>query len=508
MTDVLRLDGITKRFGSLLANDGITLSLAEGEILALLGENGAGKTTLMNIIFGHYVADEGRVEVKGQPLTAGSPEAAIEAGIGMVHQHFTLADNLTVLENIILGRESLWSLRQGLGAGRRKLRGLCEQFGLEVDPDARVASLAVGQRQRVEILKALYADARILILDEPTAVLTPQETESLFATLRRMVEQGWSAIIISHKLHEILRVSDRIAVLRQGRLVGGMPTAEADRDRLAEMMVGRKVARPRAEPLEPGAAVLELQGVSTSGPGTVLDSVDLTVHEREIVGIAGVAGNGQAALAGLVSGTELPSAGSARLLGRAIERREPRAVVADGVGRIPEDRHATGVIGEMAIWENLISEDLRRPPYSRGGFLLDKAASLRHAESLIEGYDVRCPGPEAQTRLLSGGNMQKLILARGLCREPRFVIANQPVRGLDEGAIAYVHGQLLEARRKGAGILLISEDLDELLALSDRIAVMFRGRLFPPQVASSLDVTRIGLMMSGHAESDPAGAAP
>ena len=500
MTEVLKLDGVTKRFGSLLANDDISLSLAEGEVLALLGENGAGKTTLMNIIFGHYLADEGQVSVRGAPLPAGSPEAAIEAGIGMVHQHFTLADNLTVLENIILGRESLWSLRQGLAAGRRKLKGLCEQFGLEVDPDARVGSLSVGQRQRVEILKALYADARILILDEPTAVLTPQETDSLFATLRRMVGQGWSAIIISHKLHEILQVSDRIAVLRRGRLVGGVATAEADRDQLAEMMVGRKVVRPRAEPLEPGEPVLELKGVSTAGAGVALDAVDLTVHSREIVGIAGVAGNGQAALAGIASGTELPSGGEARLFGKPIERADPRALVSDGVGRIPEDRHSTGMIGEMTIWENLISEDLRRPPFSRGGFLLDEAAAKRHAETLIEHYDVRCPGPEAETRLLSGGNMQKLILARGLSREPRFLVANQPARGLDEGAIAYVHGQLLEARRKGAGVLLISEDLEELFALADRIAVIFSGRLFPPMPAGTLDVKRVGMLMSGHAD--------
>ena len=277
---LLELSGITKRFGSLTANDAIDLSLAEGEVLALLGENGAGKTTLMNILFGHYVADEGHITVRGKTLPAGSPEAAIRAGIGMVHQHFTLADNLTVLENVILGRESLWQWRQDLAAGRRRLAELAEDFGLEIDPAARVSDLSVGQRQRVEILKALYAEADILILDEPTAVLTPQEADSLFATLRRLVAQGRAAIIISHKLHEILQVSDRISVLRRGRIVGSVATAAADRDQLAEMMVGRAVMRPKAEALMVGEPLMNLEAVSTAGTGSgsALNRVDLTLH--------------------------------------------------------------------------------------------------------------------------------------------------------------------------------------------------------------------------------------
>ncbi len=495
----LAFKGITKRFGSLIANDAVSFQVERGEVLALLGENGAGKTTLMNILFGHYQADEGVIEVDGRPLAPGSTDAAIRAGIGMVHQHFTLADNLTVLENITLGTESLWAWRRDEAAARRKLAGLAQTFGLAVDPDARVSELSVGERQRVEILKALYRDSRILILDEPTAVLTPGETDQLFATLKALTRDGLAVIFISHKLHEILAVGDRVAVLRAGRLVGTVETEGADRRQLALMMVGREVARPRLEPAPRGDPVLEVEGLTLrDGHGLpLLDDIDLVVHAHEILGIAGVAGNGQRELAGVLSGLRTGFDGRVDLLGESIRDADPRALVRRGVGRIPEDRHARGVIGEMAVWENLASEALRGDALSHGGVLIDKKAAIARAERLIRAFDIRCRGADAETRLLSGGNMQKLILARALAPEPAFILANQPVRGLDEGAIAYVQTQLLQARERGAAILLMSEDLDELLALTDRLAVIHGGRLEPARPTGAWTVAELGLLMAG-----------
>jgi ABC-type uncharacterized transport system ATPase subunit len=490
---------VTKRFGSLIANDSITLSLAESEIMALLGENGAGKTTLMNILFGHYVADEGSIEVNGEVLPPGSTDAAIEAGIGMVHQHFTLADNLTVIENIVLGTESLWSWRQDMAAARRKLIEMAQAYSLAINPDALIADLSVGECQRVEIMKALYRDARILILDEPTAVLTPQETEGLFATLRSLTGRGLSVIFISHKLHEILEISDHIAVLRRGKIVGRIETSDADRNGLAEMMVGKAVTRPQLATMEAGVPVLDIKSLNSGNEDGLpeLVDVDLTVHAHEIIGVAGVAGNGQTALAAVLSGLNRHYSGTLELHGETLSGCGPSEFVARGIGRIPEDRHAHGMVGDMDIWENLISENLRAPEVSKWKMLIDKKAAIKHAEELIERFDVRCEGALARTKLLSGGNIQKLILARALSPEPGFILANQPVRGLDEGSIAYVHTQLFEARKRGAGILLISEDLDELMALCDRIAVIYQGSLSDALPVSARSVTELGLLMAG-----------
>jgi len=496
---VLEFRGVTKRFGALTANDDVSLTLQQGEVLALLGENGAGKTTLMNILFGHYQADEGTILVDGKELTAGSTQAAINAGVGMVHQHFTLAENLTVLENITMGTESLWSWRQDNGAARKKLTSLADNYGLAIDPDAHVSQLSVGERQRVEILKALYRDARILIMDEPTAVLTPQESEQLFTTLKTATRNGMAVIFISHKLHEILSVSDRIAILRRGAIVGIEDTANAKREQLAELMVGSAVVRPKLTPLEPGAPVLEISNLSSQASGAVsLNGIDLTIHAHEIIGIVGVAGNGQSTLADILSGIRDEFSGTIQINGTSLAAGNPRGIVGQGVGRIPEDRHARGMVGDMDIWENLISEDVRSPEISRWKTIISRRKSTDRARQQIEEFDVRCEGPNAETKLLSGGNMQKLILARALSRSPSFILANQPVRGLDEGAIAYVQGRLLKARQEGAAILLISEDLDELMSLTDRIAVMSHGRLSEALPTGSRTIAEIGLMMAGH----------
>ena len=506
MTDtVLELTGITKRFGSLVANNDISLQLAKGEVLALLGENGAGKSTLVSILFGHYVADAGHITAFGQPLAPGDPKAALAAGIGMVHQHFTLADNLSVLDNIMMGSEPLWQAFTRRGAARRKLDAVARQFGLTVDADARVASLSVGERQRVEILKALYRGARILILDEPTAVLTPQESEALFDVLAQMVAQGLSIIFISHKLAEVLRVSHRIAVLRGGTLVAQAAARDTTQAQLASWMVGHAIDLPQRRPAaRVGATVCELHSVSTAPARERLLDASLQLRSGEITAIAGVSGNGQVALAELLSGTRAAVGGAVRFLGLPLVA-DPAVLVAQGVARIPEDRHAVGLVGDLPVWENAVSERLRSGTFSRG-FWVRRRAALTHAQRILQAFDVRGAGAAAPARALSGGNMQKLILGRALLHPdttathtvtPKLIVAHQPTWGLDIGAVAYVQQQLIAARDAGAAVLLISDDLDEVLTLGDQIAAIHAGHLSAARPATAWTREAIGLAMAG-----------
>ncbi len=500
MVSSLVIDNVTKQFGGLIANNNISLTLARGEVLALLGENGAGKSTLMNILFGHYVADSGSISVFGESLTPGKPQEALARGVGMVHQHFTLADNLSVLDNVMLGAEKLARIASGRAAARERLATLSSQFGLTISPDALIRSLSVGEKQRVEILKALYRGARILILDEPTSVLTPQEASALFATLKRLVTDGLSIIFISHKLDEVLAISDRVAVLRQGKLVFEGATREATKASLANAMVGREVTRIQRDggssEKELRTELLQLNNVSADCPDSrmPLDQISLLVRAGEIVAIAGVSGNGQSLLADVLFGIVKPSAGTVG----AASPRSTSSTKKQSVARIPEDRQHTGSVGDLTVWENAILPRVSDSRFSKWGWL-KRTNARAHATALVKRFDVRLSSIEQPIRRLSGGNMQKLILGRELSEQPEVIVAAQPTWGLDVGAVAFVHQQLLDARARGAAVLMISEDLDEVFALADRIAVMSKGRL--SDAVSSAHWTResIGLAMAGEA---------
>ena len=493
--------GITKRFPGVVANDHVDFEAAAGEVHALLGENGAGKSTLSNILTGLYRPDEGEILVDGSPVRFGSPRDALDAGISMVHQHFRLVERFTVAENVVLGdhRREGRSFRLRPRLIERRVAELGEHYGLAVDPRAHVWQLSVGEQQRVEILKALYREARILILDEPTAVLTPQEAEALFATLREMAADGRTIVFISHKLHEVKAVSDRVTVLRGGRVVSTVDAADATPRSLAELMVGHGVGDGvRSETRAPGETVLALEDVWADGDrgGAAVRGVSLTVRSGEIVAIAGVAGNGQRELAETIAGMRPPTKGTVRVAGRTLRAGDPRSAIAAGVAYVPEDRLGTGLAPSVSVASNLALKSYRDRSASTGPVLRLRRIRERAVE-LIRRYRIAAPGPAAPVRLLSGGNLQKVVLAREFSGQPKVLVAASPTRGLDVGAIESVHAYLDEATAAGLGILLVSEDLDEILTLADRIAVIYEGAILGETTRADASVEEIGLLMAG-----------
>jgi simple sugar transport system ATP-binding protein len=493
--------GIVKRFPGVVANDQVDLTVERGEIHALLGENGAGKSTLMNVLAGLYLPDAGYVRIDGHPADIRSPRAATQLGIGMVHQHFMLVEPQTVAENIILGLPHP-RFRLDMSSVEKEIRELSARYGLVVDPSAYIWQLSVGEQQRVEILKILYRGAEILIMDEPTAVLAPQEIEELFHNLRSMVAEGKSIVFISHKLGEVIKIADRITVLRRGRVTAsGLKPSETTRADLARLMVGRPVLfRIEREAQRAGDVLLTVDGVSAENDKGLpaLRDVSFQIRAGEILGLAGVAGNGQRELIQVITGLRKVSKGQIRLGPRVISDKGPRRAIDLGLGHIPEDRMHTGLIGNMTVGDNLILKGYRRPPLSKLGFLL-KQVIARFANRLIQEFDIATPGPDTQMKGLSGGNLQKALLAREITAKPRVIVAMQPTRGLDVGAIESVHKLLLELRGSGTAILMVSEELDEITSLSDRIAVIYEGRIMSIVPAEEADVGEIGLMMAGTA---------
>jgi len=492
--------GISKRFGDVVANDDITFDARPGEVHALIGENGAGKSTLMSILAGLYRPDAGTIAVDGLRVQLKSPRDAIERGIGMVYQHFMLVDTLTVAENVLLGLPGQGFVLDAASIERR-LAELAARFGLEVEPDAHIWQLSVGEQQRVEILRLLYRGARILVLDEPTAVLTPREADGLIATLRRMAANGYCIVFISHKLDEVLAVADRITVLRRGRTVTTVDAADADRHALARMMVERPPDAATPGPAMDrvlGGPVLEIDGLrADSDRGAhALNGVSLTVAAGETLGIAGVAGNGQRELAEVVTGLRWSTGGRVRVGGSDVTGASPARAAAAGVAHIPEDRLATGLAATLPVEDNAILRDYARKPLARGPFLVPRAIAA-FADRLIGRYDVKTPSRATRVGALSGGNQQKLLIARELSGEPAVIVAVHPTRGVDIGATATIHGLLGEQRERGAATLLISEDLDELRALSDRIGVLYRGRLVETLPVAEASIERLGGLMAG-----------
>ncbi len=496
---VLEARDVTKTFPGVVANKDVSLKLYRGEVLALLGENGAGKTTLMNIVYGLYHQDSGEILVRGEPVRISSPNEAIRRGIGMVHQHFMLVPVFTVAENIILGAETVKGLALDLNSARRQIRDLSRQYNLDVDPAAYVKDLSVGQQQRVEIVKALYRKADILILDEPTAVLTPQEAEDLFAVIRTLKAQGTSVIFITHKLKEVLAISDRIMVLRRGQVVGETTPQDATERSLAEMMVGRSVLlEVDKAPAQPGEVVLDVRDlcVDDDRGQRVVDGLSLQVRAGEIVGIAGVQGNGQTELVEALTGLRPVRSGGVLIDGHDYANATPRRITEAGSAHVPEDRQEDGLVLAYSIADNLVLNTYYLAPFARG-FTLNEEAIGEHATKLVKEYDVRTPSPYIQVANLSGGNKQKVIIARELSRSVKLLIAAQPTRGVDVGSIEFIHKTIVAERDRGAAVLVVSAELDEVMSLSDRIAVMYHGKIVAIVPAAEATREDLGLLMAG-----------
>ena len=495
----LELKGVTKRFPGVLANDSVDFDVRAGEVHALLGENGAGKSTLMKVLYGMYAPDEGEIWINGNQASIASPTDAIEKGIGMIHQHFMLVESLTVAENVALGLPSSRGPLTDLDRVSKRILELAEVYGLRVDPDAYIWQLAVGQKQRVEILKALYRGAALLILDEPTAVLTPQEVDEFFVTLRQMTRDGHSIIFISHKLHEVLDISDRVTVLRDGKSVDSCDIEGCTKASLAQMMVGREVTmKPDRADLDPGDARLMVRNLHalSNRETPALRGADLAVHSGEILGLAGVSGNGQSELAEVITGLRPLTEGQVFLEGQDITGLKPGQRTELGMAFIPEERMKDGMIQEFSVAENMILRDHQEEPFSKRGILFLRVIA-DYADRLIKRFQIKTPSRDTAIKSLSGGNIQKAVVARELSREPRVLIAAQPTRGVDIGATEYIHSLLLEQRQNGLAILLISEDLDEIMALSDRIAVIFEGQIMGEVDAAEATPERLGLLMAG-----------
>jgi general nucleoside transport system ATP-binding protein len=497
--DSLEMRGVTKRFPGVLANDKVDFDVKSGEVHALLGENGAGKSTLMKILYGLYHPDEGEILLNGKPVTISSPNDSINLGIGMIHQHFMLVQTLTVAENVALGLPSSRGMITDLDRVSKRIIELADIYGLKIDPSAYIWQLSVGQQQRVEIIKALYRGAALLILDEPTAVLTPQEVDELFTIMNQMVKDGHALIFISHKLHEVVEISHRVSVLRDGRKIGTRPTSETTKQDLANWMVGREVGfAPNRGVVERGEVRLKLEAVSCgSDRGTPgLRSVSLDVQAGEILGIAGVSGNGQRELAETVTGLRKVTEGRVTLEGENVTNLLPVELTERMLSYIPEERMRDGMIRNFSVAENMILREHHKMPFSRSGFL-NLGEIARHSAELITKFQVKTPSQETLAKNLSGGNIQKVVIARELSRKPRVILAAQPTRGLDIGATEYVRQQLIEQRNIGTAILLISEDLDEILALSDRVAVIYEGQIMDIIPRDEATPAKLGLLMAG-----------